>query len=523
LSTLTQTKIAPAAGIRTDEPLPVVVRTALWAVAGAILACWIALVVIHRADDYRVTHMQGVWIALAEAARGGDLYAPLFDGERYAGTRYMPLPILLNALASSLIGDPWIAGKLVAASLMGGLLALVLVVLRQLNCPWPIAVALAAVVVATETGLQAGTTIGGDLLPVVLQVGALAVVSTRRGRWALLAAGGLAGLAFASKLTGVWAALAITTWLVLRREWRAAAAFAVACVVAAGVVLGAVEVLTRGGLSEHLLAFSVAGVQSVLSLLRGPNQVLYNLLEYASGAVVLFPLAVLGTMLPGRSWRPPLVHLALGYAVLVLLVVYADVGTGFNQLIDLVVLVVLAAGHLAGRAAAGGDPRQLPVLVLTVAIAAAWAAGLDLVRTVGFDLRRAAAAIKAHEATPRAATLVAGLIRPDEDVLAEDPSIPVALGRRPVVMDPFMLARLDRAHAEWIDPLIARIEQRQFDLVVMVVPLENRNVDFWWTDFHFGPRVADALRRSYRFDRRVERYTLYRPEPDAHEDRRSTP
>jgi hypothetical protein len=46
---------------------------------------------------------------------------------------------------------------------------------------------------------------------------------------------------------------------------------------------------------------------------------------------------------------------------------------------------------------------------------------------------------------------------------------------------------------------------------VLVVPLENRALDNWWSDYHFGPRVEAALRSSYRHERRVGRYHLYRP------------
>jgi hypothetical protein len=96
-------------------------------------------------------------------------------------------------------------------------------------------------------------------------------------------------------------------------------------------------------------------------------------------------------------------------------------------------------------------------------------------------------------------------------VLSEDPSIYVAMGRRPLLMDAFMLTRLDRTHPQWVDPLVARIAERRFDLVVLVVSLDDRSLDFWWNDYHLGPRIAGALRSSYRFDRSVGRYFLYRP------------
>jgi len=492
---------------------PTLLRLALWSVAAAILAGWLALAVVHVHDDYRVTHYQGVWIAVSQAAREGHLYPAIFDGEHYAGTRYMPLPILMNALAARAAGDPLVGGKALAALLMGVLLVLLFVTLRAWSCPAPLAAALSAMVVATDTGLQAGTSIGGDLLPVVLQVGALGLAVRARGRSGWIAAGVLAGLAMASKLTGFWALLAVATWYVLQRQWRSAIVFSVACVATAAIVLGAVQIWTGGGLSSHLLAFAVAGVHGPLALLRGPNQILFNLLGHAWGAVVLVPLAAMGLLLPARGPRLSIVHLALGYAAALLVIVYADLGTGPNQLLDVVTLTALAAGVLAGRAVVEPD-RQLGWIVThLVAVTVIWAAGLDLVRTVGFDVRRSASAIAAGAAPRHDAASVAKLVHGDETVLSEDPSVPVALGRRPVVMDPFTLLALDRQQPQLVDPLISRIVDQRFDVVVLLVPLDADDAEMWYTDFHFGARIAKALRHAYVFGRRVGRYVLYRRAP----------
>jgi hypothetical protein len=47
--------------------------------------------------------------------------------------------------------------------------------------------------------------------------------------------------------------------------------------------------------------------------------------------------------------------------------------------------------------------------------------------------------------------------------------------------------------------------------VVLIASLDDRSVDYWWTDYHFGQRVTAALRRSYEFDRMAGRYFVYRP------------
>ena len=79
-----------------------------------------------------------------------------------------------------------------------------------------------------------------------------------------------------------------------------------------------------------------------------------------------------------RSWRQlPVIHLTLGYALALLLVIYTDLGTGFNQLLDVVVLTALAVGHLAGRGASDADRRYSRVVVLAVAVSVIWAAGID--------------------------------------------------------------------------------------------------------------------------------------------------
>ena len=115
------------------------------------------------------------------------------------------------------------------------------------------------------------------------------------------------------------------------------------------------------------------------------------------------------------------------------------------------------------------------------------------------------------EAPNRAALVVAQLVGPDDEVFAEDPSVYVALHRQPLVMEPFMLRLVDQVHPEWVDPLISKIASRHFDLVVLAVPLDDRSLDFWWTDFHYGERVAAALRSAYRADGTRGRFFLYRP------------
>src|SRR4029453_8063494 len=159
------------------------------------------------------------------------------------------LPIVVNAAAARLTGEYLSSGKAVALVLFAALLTLVFNVLRQLHCPWPLAVAMTGLLPATNTGLGVGSTVGGDVLPVVLQVGALLTltVALRRNTLAgLLAAGVLAGLAVASKLTGAWAALALLRWRCFQGDWRRLVRFTIAWGATAALAFGVVQWTSQG-------------------------------------------------------------------------------------------------------------------------------------------------------------------------------------------------------------------------------------------------------------------------------------
>ncbi len=95
--------------------------------------------------------------------------------------------------------------------------------------------------------------------------------------------------------------------------------------------------------------------------------------------------------------------------------------------------------------------------------------------------------------------------------------MPVLLGRRPVVMDPFafrVLAERGRVNDR---PLAGRIARREFDVLVLMGA---------WTSpargcvriFISGRAVTAAMREAYRFDRQLGPYYLFVP---AEEDRGS--
>src|SRR6266545_1303460 len=467
---------------------------ALILVAALAIAGWLFLSVAHARDRYHVLHVQGAWMTLARDADDGILYPPLYDGEHYGGTRWMPVPILLNAGAAKLTGEYLTSGKIVGLVSTALLLVLVFSELRRLSAPFPAAAALTASIVATETGLFAGTTVGGDVVPVVLQIGALMIArsGTRRS---LVAAGALAALALASKTTGVWAALAILTWLALARRWRDVALF-----------FAIVQTASQGRFTENLALLTLAGVGGGVGPIRAPNQLLYQMYTYAAATWLLVPFAVASVLFDVRWRRPGMYDLALGWAVVLLIVTYTDVGAGLNQLLDVSVLTVIVAGHLAGRTITMPVSAVPLGLVLTLAIV--WGVGNGVLLVFFFDVTATTEGRQlGYPVKP-----LANIVGPGEEILSEDPYVPLSMGRDPVVLDPFMLLRLDRVDPAAVDELIQRIEDKRFAYLVMITSLDRRN-DYWWDQFHFGLRIVDAMRDAYVEEGRIDRYYIYRPAP----------
>src|SRR5262249_10149845 len=134
------------------------------------------------------------------------------------GTRYMPIPILLPAGLSRVIGDTLVSEKLLIYLSAVATFGLVFWILRRRGCPRLVALALVAGVLATGTGLLPSVSIHWDTAALFLQLAALAVVDRRKDRRALVVAGILCSLALMSKISALWGPAAIGLWLLIRHR-----------------------------------------------------------------------------------------------------------------------------------------------------------------------------------------------------------------------------------------------------------------------------------------------------------------
>ncbi|UCD74883.1 MAG: hypothetical protein JSV91_13985, partial [Phycisphaerales bacterium] len=491
------------------------------------LACGVVLVCAHINDRYQVNMAAGVWTALAQAADDGVLYPPLYDEATgsYGGTRYMPLTILLHTGAAQLTGEYLMSGKIVACASAALMLAAVLAVLLARGCPPLLSLGLVGLIVVSPTGLQSITSIRGDALPVLLQLLALALAA-RRVSGALptvVFIGVLCGLAVLAKISAGWAAMAIGLWLLVK-DRKALLFFA--CGFAGLIIVGGfiLWLMTDGRFFSSALSLTFAGSENLGAIVMlAPQRLIEFATQWAPICWVLVPLAGAGLVLRLAGRRFTAYHLGFLGCLIILLVIYADWGVGENHVLDLLVLSTILVGDLAGQMPLRKRGMTIPqaALVMVVIVCTPLALlhkplgpdqrfstpGRDVVNAIrmlaGGEIDAGLAA--AYDPQP-----LAGLIADDETILSEDPYVPVSLGRKPVLLDGFMLTRMDEPA---IDALVGRIGNREFGKIIL---LREMDVDSWWySELFFGEAVSAAIAEHYVLDgaltARVHGYYVYVP------------
>jgi hypothetical protein len=152
-----------------------------------------------------------------------------------------------------------------------------------------------------------------------------------------------------------------------------------------------------------------------------------------------FAIAAIGAGLIGRRLTP--YQIALVSAVAILLPVLADVGTDFNQFIDVAVLTAVVAAE-ATRAAA---PPAATAFVRPLALAAIlWGSLSSYQANVRADTVTAVRSLLGQD-TGYAAPLPRS-ITPGDRVLSEDPYVAISHGQDLSVLDGFMVVGLARDH-----------------------------------------------------------------------------
>jgi hypothetical protein len=473
------------------------------------------LVVAHLNDTYHIDHVAGAWLGLAKYVGSGVFYPPLYDGEHFGGTRYMPLQFLLYGAVGRLAGDYLVAPKVLSGLIFALLLGVLYGFIRGRGCPRGMTVALVGTVAVSFPGLFAATSTYGDALAVLFQLSAVALVarSTRPGT--LAAAAGLCTLAVLTKFSALWAAAAIFLW-VLRSKPGRALTFAAGYVGLTAASVWVLDLISGGQMLINLREFAFSGVSSATALWTEAPRKLYEIVRQRA-VVELFvaPLALAAIVRETIDRRPSIGVLSLAFATPLLMMILADQGTDFNHLLDVIVLTAACGGEFIARCQSERRATKTLVVASVLIVGGVLASYHS---NVFADTRAAAASIIRQRPESRFnRQLMATFIGPGENLLSEDASVPLLLGRTPIVLDAFMLRRIGDTHPNWRADLVRRLNEHRFDKIVLIFKLDLR--EGWWIDTHFGAQIATAIACNYHLNREllagVFKYRIYVPGRDS--------
>ena len=324
-----------------------------------------------------------------------------------------------------------------------------------------VSLALTATVVTSQVFLLAGTGIRPESLPTLLQVSAVALVALVPRRAAVVLAAILCAVAVFAKFSALWAPVAIGAWLLTRDRGRLAPF--VITLVTGIVALGALfTVASDGRILTNLLGLGGAGI-SLGGVVKGPLKTVDLLLQYALASVVLLPVLVLGLFFASRASRPTIFQVALVAAGVILIVVMADVGSDYNHLLDVIVLLPIVAFEVVQSLARRmDDPRPAWAFLAAVVLVGSSVALVSSRSNLSTAAGVTGAADPRIDARPLEAELAGSAT-----VLAEDPYVSLYRGEQPTVIDPFMLIRIERRDPAIVEPLVSRVAAGEFDALVL--------------------------------------------------------
>ncbi len=499
---------------------------------------WLVTALVNLTNYAHVRHVGGAWIGLAHAFGQGQLYPPLYDAEAgtYGGTRFAPIPIVLQSTMTQLLGDPLMGGKTLHVAYTFLLIAAMIFLLRQLRVRWSYSLLIASLFLGVRIGWESGLGIRHDALAAALQLWALAAygVGARsqaddpRSTRQIAVAALLCALAPLSKFSAVFAGMALAIHLAVTDRRRFVTVFLPVTVAVGPGGLLVTEWLSGGAFFETLSAclFGGAGPGGDASVLASALGIQLALYTTSWVGWSLMPVALFGLIVCVR--RAPVLALAGGWSVAVTLYASSSPGVATNHLVEPLALGLVLIGAWVAyldrfRNLPGGSwIRVGPTVTDLCWPAAGFVAMLIIVAASAFNLDRytrefrlsVLSVLTGDGPVLRGLEAPGTAFWPDDvrarlgaelqtgPVLSGDASFAVYLGQDPIVLDPFMLRVIAAKNESARQALVDRIRAQEFSAIVtrrgFAAPPTDDDPGF--RGMHWGPEVGDAIRAHYRFE-----------------------
>ena len=504
------------------EPISPTQRRLLWTGCVVGLLSSVALMMWYWPGALPQDSSSGVWTALAQDFAKGVFYRPTYSAFGFGGTRYMPLFFVVHGVLIRLAFDPVTAG--VVLTVLGIVLfdAALFLTLRELGVDWPVAVPLALLPHAAVSFQLLSLQVKGDFLAAALNLGGiwcgLRYARRRAAPWLVACVLCCLG-AFLTKLTAVAGAVLIWGWLWERKDRRAAGAVGGSLALLAALALGGVYWASDGRALASFRAVATGGMHLGYAV-AAP---VWLLLAAVQDPVFLLVVSVAALYsvdaIRRKAWTVPATYFWLAAGVTV--VIFSSPGTDTNHLLDLLAASVLVFGERLTHAPRTAKLAVALPVVFAGLIALTWLPGMISIKSLiekGGKPERRSVAVIARRLGPAA-----------HDLLSENPILPVELGERPRVLDPFNLRLLASQRPDIAADFGARIARGQFGAVVLVdhTGADPQHVaaalracrgsegDRCYGDLVFPPGFLELLEQRYALSFVVHPFVVYEPRTSA--------
>lgn len=473
----------------------------LWFSACIASVLYIGSLIVVLPGNSRLNHVSGVWLTLALDLGEGVFYRPLLSEQGYGGTRFFPLHFVLHALLMKLGLSPIAAGYALTFASTLGMIGGFFALLCRLKVTPGLAGAVAALTLCSATTHLALTTIRGDLLPAALNLWgwffcARAAQPPHKMRPGLAAL--FFVLAVAAKVTAAYGFLAAVWWLVVLGKKRAAGILTATTLSGIVALLATLHFASGGRATESMLICASGGTNLAYAA-GGPLRMLRiaQAKDPVSWCCVL--LAAACAIVSLRKTGPNLAALAFATTAAITALVFASPGTDYNHLLDLFLcaLLVLATQMVQRR-------RLTTILAVLLPLMGTFGAmdGFLSVRELS---------TKVATTHRRLAELLQEYAQDGRPMLSQDPLLPILVGQRSFLMDPFMIRLTRKQLPKITDDLYNRLADHDFSAVILKVEPNVKLDSLRLPPQHFGDGFLEQLLKHYEPKIQLDLYVICLP------------
>jgi len=460
----------------------------------------------------------GVWSALAHDFVNGILYRPVFSEYGYGGTRYMPLFFVLHGVLIFLFHDPVVTGFFLTLLSAAFLDAAVYALLRTLGIKPEVAAPFAVLAHASISFQLITLEIRCDFLAAALNMWGIvcALKHERDSAESTLIFSSLAFAgAFLTKFTAVGGLATIIIYFILKKRKISAAKLSLYTIVLVGICVSWVYLVSSGNVLEAFKACAAGGINLAYGI-RSPIWFAAATVQDPFFLIILI-FALFLAAKGDRTRRNTFPYLYFCVTLITTMGVFASPGTDSNHLIDLLIASVLILGFQFARTTRYDRVFKWVFGIISILILLSWLPFIpsikDHVARVGKPTRKTVKYIKNRLGTHT------------ENILSENPLLPILFGQHPIVLDCFSLRLLAQKSPAILEGFTKEVETQFFGAVILLdwsgAPLDRLEdamekhgflgVDRFYGEVHFQPGFLRLLKKHYYLSFVKRPYVIYEP------------